>query len=157
MNHVTLEVPRQRMADEVAWWKIVMSFSEEEPYSDKYGARWVYRWFEIDTTTAGGAVELPTGGPVAVKVRWQLHLFPVPHATHDSVGDLVEAIIPRYGHLAFTLGHEGLALAVRSQQHFGGRVERGTPYWGTPRYMLDTPGGHRVEVMATGPRPEGSR
>lgn len=155
INHATLEVPRDKMDDEVAWWKMVMGFAEEEPYSDKYGARWVYRWQEYTTTDAGGAVEAPLGAPVGVRIRCQLHLFPVPHAA--SVFKVETARIPRFGHLAFAFGAAGLGQIIAAQQHFGGRCEQGTSYWGAPRYMVDSPSGHRVEVMERGPLPEGHR
>jgi catechol 2,3-dioxygenase-like lactoylglutathione lyase family enzyme len=143
MNHATLEVPRTFMDAEIDWWERVLGFREEEPYSDKYGARWIYRIWAL-------------GAP-----REQIHLFPVPQlllGPGNQVAPGAEtAIIPKYGHLAFVVGDD-LDVVVREAAALSpvAPVE-GSRYWGTRRFMLTTPATHRVEVMETGPKPADER
>lgn len=148
-NHVTLEVQRDLMDAEIEWWCELLGFSEETPYSDKYGARWIYR--------------IPALGAQ----REQIHLFPVPHngmaEAHVQVPGhyAPHAIIPTYGHLAFVVGGllEPIVIAAASYARQYNRPDpvEGTRYWGTRRFMIASPTGHRVEVMESGPLPEDQR
>jgi catechol 2,3-dioxygenase-like lactoylglutathione lyase family enzyme len=123
MNHVTLEVAEDRMDEEIRFWEL-LGYREEEPYSDKYGARWIYRAAGIH------------------RDRSQLHLFPRP-----------DPIVPIYGHVAILLGSVGSIgrLLTRLSILGGDQADpdwtEGTRYWGTRRGMLRTPTGHRVELI----------
>jgi catechol 2,3-dioxygenase-like lactoylglutathione lyase family enzyme len=152
LNHVTLEVPRGIMDAEVEWWQDLLGFNEEAPYSDKYGARWIYRW-----DTDGSRLSQETYGR-----REQIHLFPVPHEARSGLDEALEsAIIPKYGHLAFVVGsmlEPVVTIAASYAEQYGRPAPvEGTRYWGTRRWMVTSPAGHRVELMETGPLPADER
>jgi catechol 2,3-dioxygenase-like lactoylglutathione lyase family enzyme len=57
--------------------------------------------------------------------------------------------VPRQGHVAVVAaGYAETQAALRAA---GFPVRDHTPYWGAPRCMTRTPGGHLVEVMAAPP------
>lgn len=134
-NHVTLEVHADVMDAEVRWWCHFLGFEEEEPYSDKYGARWIFSHHEGERT--------------------QVHLYPVGPGAREPAR-WSSAIVPRFGHVALVVGRDlgDIEAALRLR---GLPVEEGTMYWGTPRFMTTSPSGHRVELMMSGPKPAGER
>jgi catechol 2,3-dioxygenase-like lactoylglutathione lyase family enzyme len=70
----------------------------------------------------------------------QIHLMPTD-----------EPAVPPRGHVAVVAADfEG---AVEALRELGFEVERRRDHWGSPRAVVIAPGGHRVELMASPPRP----
>ena len=64
-----------------------------------------------------------------------------------------EPVVPEAGHLAVVAPDFEAAL-VRLQDA-GHAVERRREHWGSPRASARAPSGHRVELMAAPPSPQG--
>jgi catechol 2,3-dioxygenase-like lactoylglutathione lyase family enzyme len=60
-----------------------------------------------------------------------------------------DPVVPAEGHVAVIVAdHAAILDALRAAGH---EPQARTPYWGSPRAFVRSPGGHRVELMAFAP------
>jgi hypothetical protein len=112
LQHVSLEVPPERVRDCVAFWAL-LGFNEIEPPPSLRR----FTWVERDGT--------------------HIHLIP-----RD------DAAIPVEGHVAIVQPDE--ETIARLEQH-GFEPKPGSNAWDAPRWFVQDPAGHRVEVMSAPP------